>query len=260
MEQRTGIKFRFGSFEANLRAGELHKHGRRVRIEEKPFQVLVTLLECRPYLVARQELHKVLWPDGIFVNFDQSLNSAIRKLRKALGDSARNPRFIATQARRGYRFVGHAIELHEVNQAGAQLVPRIVVLPFRGLGTQEQEYFVDGLTEEVTARLGCLHPQHVNLVACELATKSERTHNEIGRIAQELQVDYILTGSVRWVVNRVRVTASLTETSEGIYAWNAVYERETADLLEVQKDIAGKILQSLALTLAPGCATSAAEM
>jgi TolB-like protein len=128
------------------------------------------------------------------------------------------------------------------------------------LGRQEQEYFVDGLTEEVTARLGCLHPQHVNLVACELATKYKRTRNEIDRIAQELQVDYILTGSVRWFVNRVRVTVSLTEMSEGIYVWNAVYEQETADLLEVQKDIAGKIVQSLALTLAPGCVTSAAEM
>jgi TolB-like protein len=100
----------------------------------------------------------------------------------------------------------------------------------------------------------------VNLVACELATKYKRTRNEIDRIAQELQVDYILTGSVRWVVNRVRVTASLTETSEGIYAWNAVYEGEAADLLEFQKDIAEKILQSLALMLAPGCVASAAEM
>jgi TolB-like protein len=260
MEPRAGVKFRFGSFEINLQTGELHKRGRRVRIEAKPFQLLTTLLERRPHLVARQELHKVLWPADIFVNFDQGLNSAIRKLRKALGDSTKNPCFIATQPHRGYRFVGHAIELHEVNQAGAQLVPRIVVLPFRGLGRQEQEYFVDGLTEEVIARLGCLHPQHVNLVAGELATKSKRTRNEIDRIAQELQVDYILTGSVRWVVNRVRVTASLTETSEGIYAWNAVYERETADLLEVQKDIAEKILESLVLTLAPGCVASAAEM
>jgi len=251
-EQRAGIKFRFGWFEANLHAGELHKQGRTVRIEEKPFQVLATLLERRPHLVARQELHKALWPADIFVNFDQSLNSAVRKLRKALGDSARNPRFIATQPRRGYRFVGHAIELHEINRPGAQLVPRIVVLPFRGLGTQEQEYFVDGLTEEVTARLGCLHSQHVNLVACELATKYKRTRNGIDRIAQELQVDYILTGSVRWVINRVRVTASLTETGEGVYAWNAVYEREVADLLEVQKDIAGEIMQSLTLMLAPG--------
>jgi len=260
MEQRTGIKFRFGSFEVNLRVGDLHKQGRRVRIEEKPFQVLAILLERRPDLVTRQDLHKVLWPAGVFVNFEQSLNSAVRKLRRALGDSATNPRFIATLARRGYQFVGHAIELHEVNGPGAHVVPRIVVLPFRGLGRQEQEYFVDGLTEEVIARLGCLHPQHVNLVAGELATKSKRTRNEIDRIAQELQVDYILTGSVRWVVNRVRVTASLTETSEGIYAWNAVYERETADLLEVQKDIAEKILESLVLTLAPGCVASAAEM
>jgi TolB-like protein len=251
MEQRTWIKFRFGSFEANLHAGELHKQGRRVRIEEKPFQVLATLLECRPYLVARQELHKVLWPAGIFVNFDQSLNSAIRKLRKALGDSARNPRFIATQTRRGYRFVGHAIELHEVNRPGTQLVPRIVVLPFRSFGTQEQEYFADALTDEITARLGCLFHQHVILVACELAMQYKHTRKEIDRMAQQLQVDYFLTGSVRSVVNRVRVIAYLVEVGEGTYAWNAVYEQEAVDLLGVGKDIAEKIVQSLAPILAP---------
>ena len=75
-----------------------------------------TSLERRPHRVARQELHKVLWPGDFFVNFDQGLNSAIRKLRKALGDSTKNPCFIATQPHRGYRFVGHAIELHEVKR------------------------------------------------------------------------------------------------------------------------------------------------
>jgi TolB-like protein len=252
MEPRAGVKFRFGSFEINLQTGELHKRGRRVRIEAKPFQLLTTLLERRPHLVARQELHKVLWPADIFVNFDQGLNSAIRKLRKALGDSTKNPCFIATQPHRGYRFVGHAIELHEANRPEGRLVPRIVVLPFRSLGMQEQEYFVDGLTDEITARLGCSYPQHVTLVACELAMKYKHTRKEIDRIAQELQVDYILTGSVRWVVSRVRVAASLTATCEGTYAWNALYEENVADLLKVQKDIAGKIVQSLALTLVPG--------
>jgi TolB-like protein len=251
MEQRTGIKLRFGSFEANLHAGELHKQGRRVRIEEKPFQVLATLLERRPYLVERQELHKVLWPAGIFVNFDQSLNSAIRKLRKALGDSARNPRFIATQTRRGYRFVGHAIEVHEVNRPGAQHVPRIGVLPFRSFGTQEQEYFADALTDEITARLGCLSHQHMILVACELVMQYKHTRKEMDRMAQQLQVDYFLTGSVRRVVNRVRVITYLVETGEGTYAWNAVYEQEAADLLGVGKDIAEKIVQSLAPIFAP---------
>jgi TolB-like protein len=210
-------------------------------------------------LVERQELHKVLWPADIFVNYDQGLNSAIRKLRKALGDSIRNPCFIATQPRRGYRFVGHAIELHEVNRP-EQAVPRVVVLPFRSFGMQEQEYFADALTDEITARVGSLYHQHVTLVACELATQYKHTRKEIDWIAQQLQVDYILTGSVRSVVNRVRVIAYLIETGEGTYAWNSVYEQEAADLLEVEKDIAEKIVQSLAPILAPPRLTPAVDM
>ena len=97
---------RFGVFEADFTTGELRKSGVRVKLEAQPFQVLRVLLERPGELVTRDELREKLWSDDTFVDFDQSLNTAIRKLRETLGDSATHPRFVETLPRRGYRFVG----------------------------------------------------------------------------------------------------------------------------------------------------------
>ena len=97
---------RFGVYEVDLRAGELRKRGRKVRLQEKPFQILAALLERPGEVVTREELHRRLWPPDTFVDFDGSLNAATNKLREALGDSAENPRFVETLPRRGYRFIG----------------------------------------------------------------------------------------------------------------------------------------------------------
>ena len=94
----------FGVFEVDLRAGQLTKHGLRVRLQEQPFQVLAMLLEKPGELVSREELRSRLWPRTV-VDFDHGLNKAINKIREALGDSAENPRFVETVARRGYRFL-----------------------------------------------------------------------------------------------------------------------------------------------------------
>ena len=96
---------RFGVFEVDLRAGELRKHGLKIKLQEKPFQVLATLLERRGDVITREELQKKLWPNDTVVDFDHGINIAINKLREALGDSAENPRFVETLARRGYRFI-----------------------------------------------------------------------------------------------------------------------------------------------------------
>jgi TolB-like protein/DNA-binding winged helix-turn-helix (wHTH) protein/Flp pilus assembly protein TadD len=95
----------FSDFEVNLRSGELRKCGRKVRLQEKPFQILALLLEQPGELVAREEMRQKLWPADTFVDFDHSLGTAISKLRLALGDSPQNPRFIETVASRGYRFI-----------------------------------------------------------------------------------------------------------------------------------------------------------
>src|SRR5215467_8426113 len=96
---------RFGVFEADLRAGELRKQGKRVKLQEQPFQVLTVLLQRPGEVVTREELRNQNWPPDTFVDFDNSLNTAINKLRETLGDSADNPRFIETLPRRGYRFL-----------------------------------------------------------------------------------------------------------------------------------------------------------
>jgi DNA-binding winged helix-turn-helix (wHTH) protein/tetratricopeptide (TPR) repeat protein len=98
-------KTRFGAFEVDLRAGEVYKHGIRLKLQDQPFQVLAVLLEHPGDVVTREELHQRLWPSDTFVDFDTGLNSAIKKLRDALSDSAEEPRYIETLPRRGYRFI-----------------------------------------------------------------------------------------------------------------------------------------------------------
>src|SRR5215469_11348243 len=96
---------RFGVFELELHTGELRKHGIRVKLQDQPLRVLQVLLERPGETVTREELRRRIWPDGTFVDFDQSLNRAVNKLREALGDGAGIPRFIETLPRRGYRFI-----------------------------------------------------------------------------------------------------------------------------------------------------------
>ena len=102
---------RFGSYEVYLRAGELRKKGFKIKLQEKPFQILAALLEQPGELVTRKELQERLWSADTFVDFDGSLNAAVGKLREALSDSAENPRFVETLPRRGYRFVA-PVEKH----------------------------------------------------------------------------------------------------------------------------------------------------
>jgi serine/threonine protein kinase/dipeptidyl aminopeptidase/acylaminoacyl peptidase len=96
----------FGPFELNVRTAELRKHGTRIRLHEQPFRILLMLLEHPGEAVLREEIRKTLWPNDTVVEFDHSINAAIQRLRDALGDSADNPRYVETLARRGYRFIG----------------------------------------------------------------------------------------------------------------------------------------------------------
>src|SRR5213596_1662458 len=98
-------RWRFGQFEIDLSTGELRKNGLRMHIQEQPLRILGALLERAGELVTREELRERLWPSETFVNFERSLNAAVAKLRQVLSDSAEQPRYVETVARRGYRFV-----------------------------------------------------------------------------------------------------------------------------------------------------------
>lgn len=101
----TPVIFKFNSFEMNTRAGELRKHGMRIRLQEQPFQVLAALLQTPGDLVTRDELRRKVWPEDTFVDFDHALNTAVKKIRAALSDDADAPRYVETVPRRGYRFI-----------------------------------------------------------------------------------------------------------------------------------------------------------
>ncbi len=129
-EHKPASRFvRFGSFEADLQEGKLTKQGLRIRLQEQPFRILALLLEHPGELVTREEIRQKLWSHNTFVEFDAALNTAVRKLREALNDSADNPRFLETVPRRGYRFVAPAA-LPPEPQAVASIRPRVRRRPF----------------------------------------------------------------------------------------------------------------------------------
>ena len=105
MDAVAGKVVCFGPFKLDLKAGELHKSGRKIRLQEQPFQVLKMLVEHAGELVTREELQKRLWPNDTIVEFDHSINAAVKRLRDALGDTAQEPRYVETVARRGYRLM-----------------------------------------------------------------------------------------------------------------------------------------------------------
>ncbi len=104
-EVRPATRYRFGVFEVDSTTGELRRRGVRVKLHAQPLQVLLLLLERPGEMLTREEICKVLWPDGTFVDYEHGVNSAVNRLRDALGDKASSPRFVETLARRGYRFV-----------------------------------------------------------------------------------------------------------------------------------------------------------
>ncbi|MGA9062962.1 MAG: winged helix-turn-helix domain-containing protein [Terracidiphilus sp.] len=105
-DHRPARRYRFGTFEADAATGELRRQGLRVKLNAQPFQVLLMLLERPGQLLTREEISRKLWPDGTFVDYEHGVNSAVNRIREALGDLAGSPRFIETLARRGYRFLG----------------------------------------------------------------------------------------------------------------------------------------------------------
>jgi DNA-binding winged helix-turn-helix (wHTH) protein len=120
--QQPARRYRFGAFEADASTGELRRQGIRIKLNAQPFQVLVLLMDRAGQLLTREEISRELWPDGTFVDYEHGVNSAVNRIREALGDTAGNPRFVETLARRGYRFVA-PVERIDLN--GNQFQPGV---------------------------------------------------------------------------------------------------------------------------------------
>lgn len=244
---------RFGTFEIDLESRELRKQGVRIRLEEKPFRILVELLEHAGRVVTRKTLQQKLWPDT-HVRYDPNLNTAVNKLRELLSDSAQSPRFIETLPRLGYRFVAPVTRSERTAPPVVTVSDKkmLAVLPFENLGSAaDREYFADGLTEELISHLGQINPKRFGVIGRTSAIQYKNTRKSISEIAAELKVGHILEGTVRCEGTCVRITVQLIEAAGQTHLWAASYNREFHDILGVQADVARAVGRALALELLP---------
>ena len=236
-------RLRFGVFEFDLRAGELTKDGRRIRLQGQPIQLLGMLVQKPGKLVTREELHSRLWP-GITVDFDHGVNKAISKIREALGDSAQNPRFVETVARRGYRFLADVA----VIDASPEQIRSLVVLPLASLSSDaSQDYFADGMTDELITRLGKISTLRV--ISRTSAMTYKHAHRALPQIARELNVDAVLEGTVLRSGERVRITAQLIQVPNERHIWAESYEGDLQDAIPLQSRVARAIAEQIRVTL-----------
>lgn len=253
LSENGDLSLRFGPFELHVSPRELRKGATRIRLQEQPFEVLCMMLERPGQVITREELQKGLWPEGTFVDFDHSLNAAVKRLRAALGDDADNPRFVETLPRRGYRFIG-TLESKEHESAGERTGRklRLAVMPFSSLcNGSGREYFTEGLTEEIVSQLGQVSPGRLGLIAPRSSLMFQSTNQRASEIGRALRADCLLEGSVRCEGDRVRITARLIETSAETHLWSETYERHLTDSLLVQTDVAARVARSLTRELAP---------
>jgi TolB-like protein/DNA-binding winged helix-turn-helix (wHTH) protein/Flp pilus assembly protein TadD len=303
--QPAATLLRFGAFEADVQTGELRKQGKRVRLQDQPFQLLVMLLEAPGQLVTRDELRSKLWPQTT-VDFDHGLNKAISKIREALGDSPEHPRFVETVARRGYRFLadvavtcdgraktvpddpayegspafspaltttyqkakpGYLARLlfglglalvvasaiswlfyHDIYSSPA--IRSLAVLPLENLSEDSsQDYFADGMTDALIARLAQISTLRVISRTSVMTYKN--VHRPLAEIARDLNVDAVVEGSVSRAGERIRVTAQLIDARNEKHIWAASYDEDIRDTLVLQSRVTRAIAEQIRATVNP---------
>jgi TolB-like protein/DNA-binding winged helix-turn-helix (wHTH) protein len=296
---------RFGTFEADVDARELRKSGVKIKLHGQPFELLAMLLERPSEVVLREDLRQRLWPTDTFVDFDHGVNTAVNRLREALGDSAENPRFIETVPRRGYRFIA-PVESHasvlpgsnaavaatpssEAGQATTQAMPRVpkrravvlaaavvaitllaglsssrvrqrffgrrspqirslAVLPLVNLSSdKDQDYFTDGMTEELTTDLGKISALRV--ISRTSAMQYKGTKKPLPEIARELNVDALIEGTVTRSGNHLRITTNLVQAFPEKHLWAKSYESQVDDALTVQGQISEAVAREIQVQL-----------
>jgi TolB-like protein/DNA-binding winged helix-turn-helix (wHTH) protein/Flp pilus assembly protein TadD len=300
-EVSTSARLRFGLFEADVQTGELWKQGKRLRLQEQPFQLLVSLLEKPGEVVTREELRSRLWPQTT-VDFDHGLNKAVSKIREALGDSSENPRFVETVARRGYRFLADVAIIRKapletgagdpanagpflpavaaiLNASSRNLATKLfvlglalvaasvvwvfyreiyaapairslAVLPLENLsGDPSQDYFVDGMTDELITRLAQISALRVISRTSVMTYKNAR--KSLAEIANELNVEAVVEGSVSRSGERVRVTAQLIDARSDKHIWADSYDEDIRDALVLQSKVTTAIARHIRAALNP---------
>ncbi len=239
---------RFDCYEFDAVAEELRRRGTKVPLRDQPLKVLAALLRHRGEVVTRDDLRRALWTDGFFVDFENSLNTAVARLRKALRDSATKPRFIETLPRRGYRFIAPVLEDSSHPPQFSPPRTKLVVLPFLNLsGDPEQEYFSDAMTEEVITELAALASQQLGVIARTTAMRFKGTRRDVAQIGRALGVAYVVEGGVRRDGDRLTITAQLIRASDQTHLLARRYDADLHGVFDIRSSIAQAIVDCLDL-------------
>jgi TolB-like protein len=232
------MNVRFGAFEVDLEGRRLLKRGMPITLREQSFQVLAALMERPGEIVTREELRRRLWSSDTFVDFEVALNSAVSRLRDALGDSANSPSFIETIPKRGYRFV-----------VPISKRPAVAVMPFvNQTGNVKDEYFSDGLTDELTRALSRIQGLRVTAGSVVFRFKGQRC--DARQIGNELGVEAVLEGSVWRTGDRIRIGVNLVGVKDGFNLWAQRFDSNLGDVFTIQDEVCSAVAEAMHIRLA----------
>ena len=241
---------RIGSWVVAPSLNSISSGGRTVRLEPKVMGVLVCLAKHPGETLSKEQLFQAVWPNIVVT--EDVLKRCIAELRRAFDDDAREPRIIETISKRGYRLVAPVTARSAAPAAaGSAVSDSIVVMPFVNMsGEAENEYFADGITEEIINALAQIAELHV--VARSSAFSFKGKHIDPRIVGEQLNVRTVLEGSVRRTDNRLRITAQLVKSADGYHLWSERYDREMKDVFAIQDEIARSIAQRLQISFEGG--------
>jgi TolB-like protein/tetratricopeptide (TPR) repeat protein len=234
-------RWSFGRFELDASRFQLREGTRPVKLERIPLELLLLLVERKGDLVTREEMAARLWGNGIHVDAESGVHTAIRKVRAALRDSAGQPVFVETVPSKGYRFISPVAE-----------AATIAVLPFESLNTDTAEsYFSEGLTEELITALGGLVPLNVRVIARNSSMAHAGLSKPMDQIGRELGATFLVHGTVRFSGQRLRVTAKLVRTVDQIQIWAEAYDSSPGTVMARQQEIGADIACRVGAAIRP---------
>jgi TolB-like protein len=229
---------KFGAFEVDLEGRRLLKRGIPITLREQSFQVLAALVERPGEIVTREELRQRLWSSDTFVDFEVALNSAVSRLRDALGDSANSPGVIETIPKRGYRFVVPIAKR-----------PAVAVMPFANqTADAKDDYFSDGLADEMIRVLSRI--EGLRVTARSVAFRFKGQPWDARQVGRELGVEAVLEGSVWRSGDRIRITVNLVGVKDGFNLWAQRFDANMGDLFSIQDEVCAAVAEALHVRLA----------
>ena len=254
------LPIRFGVFEISPRTSEVRKHGLKVKLGQQAFKLLLLLLQRPGETRTREELRQQLWPSDIFVDFEHSLNKAVHLLRQALGDSARNPRYIETIAGQGYRFIpiqGEPSRL-AVRRRNGRKIDSLAVLPFaNGSVDPDMEFLTERITERVIDTISRI--SGIGVLAYSAVQRYREKDLDPRRVGQNLLVRAVAAGGMIRRNDELHLHVELIDVGSGTQLWGAQFKEPYSDVLVHPEKLADKICHRLRLVLAPNMSTRRRE-